>query len=57
MMGYRVLMYAATAIGAFVYLAKINVVRGLTVAAQHLEEERLGGQLVEQSAESRRGSP
>jgi hypothetical protein len=57
MMGYRVVMYAGTAIGAFVYLAKINEVRGLTLAAQHLEEERLGHQLVEQSADSRMESP
>jgi hypothetical protein len=57
MMGYRVVLYAGTAIGAFVYLARINEVRALTIAAQHPEAEQLGGQLVEHGAEGRGGSP
>ena len=39
MMGFRVLMYGAGAISACVYFAQIHQVRGLTAAAEHLEEE------------------
>jgi uncharacterized protein (TIRG00374 family) len=45
MMGFRVLMYAGGLIGAIVYLAKLNEVRGLTAAAHHIEEELREGEL------------
>ena len=40
MMGFRVVMYAGALVGACVYLANLRQVRGLTEAAEHLEEER-----------------
>jgi uncharacterized protein (TIRG00374 family) len=47
MMGFRVLMYAFGLVGACVYLANLKQVRGLTEAAEHLEEELLEGDLDE----------
>jgi hypothetical protein len=45
MMGFRVLMYGGGVICALVYLANIQQVRGLTEAAEHLEEDLLDGNL------------
>jgi uncharacterized protein (TIRG00374 family) len=45
MMGFRVVMYAGALIGAFVYLAKLKDVRGLTAAAHQIEEELSEGEL------------
>jgi uncharacterized protein (TIRG00374 family) len=39
MMGFRVLMYAGGAVSACVYLANLRTVRGLTEAAEHLQDD------------------
>jgi len=39
MMGFRVLMYAGALLSACVYLSNLKQVRGLSQAAEHLEEE------------------
>jgi hypothetical protein len=51
MMGFRVLMYGGALIGAFVYVAKLNEVRGLTATAHQIEEELSEGDLGEESTE------
>src|SRR5262249_29466353 len=45
MIGFRVIMYVGALIGACVYVAKLNEVRGLTAKAHDLEEELLEGDL------------
>ena len=52
MMGLRVVLYGGALIGACVYLAKLNEVRGLTASAHHLEEELLEGELEDEESES-----
>jgi uncharacterized protein (TIRG00374 family) len=52
MMGFRVLMYAGGLIGACVYLANLNEVRGLTATAHNLEHELLEGELEEGTDEN-----
>jgi uncharacterized protein (TIRG00374 family) len=47
MMGFRVLMYGGGLICALVYLFNLKQVRGLTDAAEHLEEDLLEGHLDE----------
>jgi hypothetical protein len=47
MISFRVLMYAGALVGAIVYLAKLNEVRGLTAAAHQIEEELIEGDLEE----------
>jgi uncharacterized protein (TIRG00374 family) len=48
MMGFRVLMYGGGIVCATVYLANLRQVRGLTDAAEHLEEDFLEGNLDEE---------
>lgn len=50
MMGFRVLMYGGGVVCAGVYLANLRQVRGLTDAAEHLEEDLLEGNLGEPEA-------
>jgi uncharacterized membrane protein YbhN (UPF0104 family) len=45
MMGFRVLMYGGGVVCALVYLANLRQARGLTEAAEHLEEDLLAGDL------------
>jgi glycosyltransferase 2 family protein len=45
MMGFRVLTYGGALIGAIVYLAKLEEVRGLTASAHQIEEELIEGEL------------
>jgi uncharacterized membrane protein YbhN (UPF0104 family) len=45
MIGFRVIMYGSGLVGACVYLAKLNEVRGLTAQAHELEEELSEGEL------------
>jgi uncharacterized protein (TIRG00374 family) len=52
MMGFRVLMYVTGLLGACVYLAKLNEVRGLTASARHIEDELLEGDLDEEEGPS-----
>jgi glycosyltransferase 2 family protein len=52
MMGFRVLMYAGALVGAIVYLAKLNEVRGLTATAHQIEEELIEGDLENGDTES-----
>jgi hypothetical protein len=47
MMGFRVVMYGGALVGAIVYLAKLQEVRGLTTAAHQIEEELIEGDLEE----------
>jgi glycosyltransferase 2 family protein len=46
-MGFRVLMYGGGIVCASVYLANLRQVRGLTEAAELLEEDLLEGNLDE----------
>jgi hypothetical protein len=55
MMGFRVVMYAGALIGACVYLARLNEVRGLTASAHHLEEELLEGELEDDDLDENNG--
>jgi hypothetical protein len=52
MIGFRVVMYVGALIGACVYVAKLNEVRGLTAKAHDLEEELLEGELDDEEGES-----
>jgi uncharacterized protein (TIRG00374 family) len=52
MMGFRVLMYGGGVVSAAVYLANLRQVRGLTAAAEQLEEELEEGDLDEPDAGS-----
>jgi hypothetical protein len=52
MMGFRVLMYGGGVVCAAVYLANLRQVRGLTAAAEELEEEIVEGTLDEPDAAS-----
>ena len=52
MMGFRVLMYGSGLIGAIVYLAKLEDVRGLTAAAHQIEEELIEGELDDDEEQS-----
>jgi uncharacterized protein (TIRG00374 family) len=51
MMGFRVLMYGGGIVCAAVYVANLRQVRGLTAAAEELEEEIVDGTLDEPDAE------
>ena len=54
MLGFRVVMYGSGLVGAFVYLAKLKEVRGLTASAHEIEEEISEGELHEDDPESRK---
>ena len=50
MLGFRVLMYGSGLVGAFVYLAKLKEIRGLTASAHEIEEEISEGELHEEES-------
>jgi glycosyltransferase 2 family protein len=52
MMGFRVLMYGSSFIGACVYLAKLTEVRALTASAHELEAEMVEGELDKEDTEN-----